>query len=132
MAEEGQMEVRKKKELESGEGTREGVYFRPPVDIYETDEAITVMADVPGCDPENFDVNLEDSRLTILAETSGLEERWEPVYDEYREGHFLREFRLGKDIDRAGISATFNNGVLELTLPKTEQAKTRKIEIQTG
>ncbi|MFB6351908.1 MAG: Hsp20/alpha crystallin family protein, partial [Bradymonadaceae bacterium] len=68
----GEMEVRQKDELESSEGTREGTYFRPPVDIYETDDAITVMADAPGCDPDDFEINLEDSRLAILAATEEL------------------------------------------------------------
>ena len=132
MSDQGEMEVTQKEELQSGEGTREGAYFRPEVDIYESDEAITVLADVPGCAPDDFEINLEDSRLTILAETGGLEERWKPAYREYREGHFLREFRLGKKIDQSNISAHLTNGVLELHLPKREEAKTKKIEIQTG
>lgn len=128
----GEMEVRKKEELQSSEGTREGTYFRPPVDIYETDEAITVLADTPGCDPDNFEINLEDNRLTIMAATDELEDRWEPVYGEYRSGHFLREFQLGKTIDREKISAHFDGGVLEVRLPKNQKAKRRKIEIETG
>ncbi len=132
MADQGEMEVRKKDELQSAEGTREGRYFRPPVDIHETDEAITLMADVPGCDPDDFEINLQDSRLTIMAATGELGEQWEPVYSEYRQGHFLREFELGKTIDRSNISAHFDNGVLEVRLPKVEEAQTRKIEIQSG
>ncbi|MFB6351909.1 MAG: Hsp20/alpha crystallin family protein, partial [Bradymonadaceae bacterium] len=54
------------------------------------------------------------------------------VYGEYRDGHFLREFQLGKTIDREKISAHFDNGVLELRLPKKDQARRRKIEIETG
>ena len=126
-----EMEVRQKTEVQSGEGTRQGAYFQPPVDIWESDETITLRADVPGCDPEDFEINLNENRLTITAATSPIEENWEPVYGEYREGHFLREFRLGKEIDRSGISAQLTNGVLEVTLPKVESEEPRKIEIET-
>jgi HSP20 family protein len=132
MSEQGEMEVRKKDELQSAEGTHEGSYFRPPVDIHETDEAITLMADVPGCDPDDFDINLQDNRLTIMAAKRDMGEQWEPVYEEYREGHYLREFQLGKTIDQSDISAHFDNGVLEVRLPKVDEARTRKIEIETG
>lgn len=131
-----EMEVREKQELQGREGTRSGTYFRPAVDIFETDQNLMIKADIPGCNPDDVEVNLEDNRLTLTAPTGGMNDagadRWEQVYGEYREGHFLREFRLGKSIDRNNITAEMNNGVLELTLPKAEQAKPKKIEVSTG
>lgn len=127
-----ELEIRERDELQRGEGTRQGTYFRPSVDIFETDDALSVLADVPGTDPENFDVNLEDSKLTIQAPTRGLGENWKPVYEEYRNGHFFREFRLGKQIDRDGITASFNDGVLTIRLPKQEEAQPRTIEVEEG
>lgn len=131
MSDGDEMEVRDKTELER-EGTRSGRYFSPPVDIYENDDQLTLLADVPGCDPDNFDISLADNRLTITAATEPTTDNWEPVYREYGEGHFMREFRLGKEIDQSGITAKFDNGVLRVTLPKSRQSKTRKIEIETG
>ena len=72
----GEMEVREKTEIQEGEGTRQGAYFQPPVDIWESDEVLTVRADVPGCDPEDFEINRNDNRLTITATTGHLEDRW--------------------------------------------------------
>lgn len=133
MAEDNTMKVRKKTELEDQqEGTREGRYFRPDVDIWEDDEALFITADVPGCASDDIDVNLEKNRLTISAHSRPMEGDWEPVYGEFRDGHFLREFRLGKAIDQEGIQAHLSDGVLELTLPKSSQSGPRRIEIETG
>ncbi|MFB6264122.1 MAG: Hsp20/alpha crystallin family protein [Bradymonadaceae bacterium] len=130
MADDGKMSVHEKQELDSGEGTRQGNWFKPPVDIFETGGTLKVLADVPGADPDDIEINLEDSHLTLVAPTSGFDDRWERVYGEYSEGHFTREFRLGKEIDQSNITAELKNGVLELTLPKVEQTKAREIEIQ--
>lgn len=133
MADEKQdIQVREKQELTNEEGTREGPYFKPAVDIYETDDALTVKADVPGARPEDFDIDLREDVLTIQATTGDVESRWNRVYEEYRTGNFMRQFRLGQNIDQKEISASIENGVLNLTLPKAERAKPRKIEVKTG
>jgi HSP20 family protein len=128
----GEMEMHDKTELQD-EGTREGRYFRPPVDIFEDGDEMTIVADVPGVSPENFEINLHENTLTITAARDDFDaSEWEPVYDEFREGHFLREFRLGKDINQSKISAKAKHGVLTLHLPKAKQAKRRKIEVNTA
>jgi HSP20 family protein len=132
MADESNIQVRDKEELTNEEGTREGPYFKPAVDIWETEDALTVQADVPGARPEDFDIDLRESVLTIQASTNGVEERWNRVYEEYRTGNFMRQFRLGQNIDQDKISANIENGVLTLSLPKAERAKPRKIEVMTG
>ena len=124
--------VREKEQLQSEEGTREGPWFKPAVDIYENGDALTVLADVPGARAEDFDVDVRDNRLTIQAAVDDVEDRWNSVYTEYRTGNFARQFRLGQQIDQSRITANFNNGVLELTLPKVKQAKARKIEVETS
>lgn len=132
MSDDTTMDIREKEELdETREGTREGRYFRPDVDIWEDDEALFIAADVPGCTSEDIDVNLEKNRLTISAHSRPMEGDWEPVYGEFRDGHFLREFRLGKAIDQEGIQAQLSDGVLALTLPKSSKTGPRRIEIQT-
>lgn len=132
MPEGDELDVRDRSEVQRGEGTREGTYFRPPVDIYENGDELTVKADMPGCDPDEFEVNLEDSRLTIAAPNRARDDSWDPVYEEYREGHFYREFQLGKTIDRSNISASFDNGVLTVHLPKQQNSRSRTIEIEEG
>lgn len=132
MTDESNIQVRDKEELTNEEGTREGPYFKPAVDIYETEDALTVQADVPGARPEDFDIDLRENVLTIQASTHDVEERWNRVYEEYRTGNFMRQFRLGQNIDQEKISANIDNGVLTLSLPKAERAKPRKIEVTTG
>lgn len=128
-----EIEVKGKEELQSEEeGTRTGRYYKPAVDIYETDEALFIEADVPGADPDEFDIDLRDNTLTLNGPTTGENGEWDPVYQEYGIGHFARQFRLGKQIDQSNISAKINSGVLKLELPKVEDAKPKKIEIETS
>ena len=127
------LKVHEKEELRSAEGTREGVYFKPDVDIYETDEALMVVADLPGTTSEDIEIDVRDNMLTLSgAVDTTFQDNWEALYTEYRTGHFSRQFRLGQHIDQSKISATFDDGVLELTLPKAESAVPRKIEVKTG
>lgn len=128
-----ELQVRQKEELQNEEGTREGIYFKPDVDIFETDQALMVIADLPGATSENIEIDLRDNLLTLTAAVEDkLDGSWRPAYAEYRTGHFMRQFRLGQNIDQAEISASVNDGVLHLTLPKAESAQPRKIEVRTG
>ncbi len=129
----GELQTRQKEELQGGEGTREGTYFKPDVDIYETDKALMVVADLPGTNADDIEIDLRENTLTLtgLVDT-GLQDNWQPLYTEYRTGHFMRQFRLGRHIDQSNISAEFNDGVLHLTLPKAEDAVPRKIEVTTS
>ena len=128
----GELKVHQKEELQRGEGTREGTYFKPDVDIYETDDALMVIADLPGTGAEDIDIDLRDNMLTLTgAVDHGGYDNWEPLYTEYHTGHFTRQFRLGQHIDQSNISAELEDGVLKLTLPKAESATPRKIEVST-
>jgi HSP20 family protein len=113
-------------------GTREGAYFEPPVDIYETDDALILQADVPGATSEDVETHLEDSLLTITAPVKAVDPAWRPAYEEYAVGHYVRQFRLGQQIDQAKISATLKDGVLTLTLPKVDAARPRRITVKAG
>jgi HSP20 family molecular chaperone IbpA len=123
--------VREKEQIEptEGEPTREGVYFTPAVDIYADDEAITVIADLPGVRKQDLEVDLKEGVLTVTGHVAPPESRLRPVYREYGIGGYSRKFTLGDKIDQAGIGAKLQNGVLELRLPKAERLKPRKIEI---
>ena len=132
--EQKELQVHQKQQLQSeGEGTREGVYFKPDVDIFETDEALMVVADLPGTSAEDIEIDLRENMLTLTGVVDeGLEQNWQPLYTEYKTGHFTRQFRLGQDIDQSKISAALSDGVLRLTLPKAEQAVPRKIEVTSS
>jgi HSP20 family protein len=123
--------VQEKKELKAEEGTHQGVYFEPSVDIYETQKELVLVADIPGATPESLDVNIRDNVLTLTARVGDADARWKPIYQEYRLGHYSRQFRLGHQIDQAKINAKIKDGVLTLTLPKAEAAMPRKITVQT-
>jgi len=112
-------------------GTHEGPYFEPSVDIYETEEALTLTADLPGVDPEDVTTDLRENLLTINARVKPADPKWRPLQAEYTVGNYLRQFRLGQQIDQAKISAEFKDGVLTLTLPKADHARPRRIQVQT-
>jgi len=113
-------------------GTHQGQYFEPPVDIFETEEALVVRADLPGVKVEDLQTTLKDNLLLISATVQPLPSSWRQVHGEYRVGHFIRQFRLGQQIDQSKISAELKDGVLELTLPKSDRARSRRIQVHAG
>jgi len=129
-----EMEVKEKKTIDNTEGepTKKGIYFTPPVDIFETEEAITLMADVPGASQEGLDIDLREGILTITADVPEPEKKGDVVYKEYDVGGFTRRFQIGKEIDQEKITAELDSGVLTLNLPKAESLKPRKIPVSVG
>ena len=112
------------------EMTWAGDTFRPPVDIWENETALTIEADVPGVRKDDVELDLRDDVLTISARVSADEyEGLRPLYGEYNVGNFYRRFTLGEAIDQEKISAELNGGVLRLTLPKKEKVLPRTIQI---
>lgn len=129
-----ELTLRDKKELAKTQG-REKTYqtrmFVPDVDIYEKSDAIILKADMPGVDKQNVDVNLKEGVLTIEGRVNPTEyENLQAIYSEYNVGHFSRQFNIGDEIDQSKIQAAMDNGVLTLTLPKTEKMAPRQIEIK--
>lgn len=107
--------------------------FVPRVDIYETKDALLLIADMPGVDEKSVDVELEKNILTITGyvNTDGIKDK-SMVYSEYEIGDYERSFTLSDEIDREKILATVKNGVLRLELPKAEKIKPKKIEIKAA
>ncbi|RME65203.1 MAG: Hsp20/alpha crystallin family protein [Nitrospirae bacterium] len=104
----------------------------PAVDIVESQNEYTLYADMPGVDEKSLDVTLEKDILSIKAESHvDIPEGYRKFYHEIEPVVYERTFRIVDDIDRDKVMATFKNGVLQLTLPKAETAKPRKIEITT-
>lgn len=115
------------------EGTRPGRLFEPDVDIVENPGAYLVVAELPGVDREHVRVSLEDQVLSIEADlASAPDPSWQPLYQEFRQGGYQRQFRLSDRIDAGAIRASMRDGVLQLELPKVERARPRTIEIQGG
>lgn len=117
----------------TAERTRPGRVYLPMVDIYETEEAVVMLADMPGVASDQVGIDLKDNQLTISGEiTPPFGEQEHLMIREFETGNYLREFTLGQMVDQKRIEATMKDGVLRLVLPKVEKAKPRKIEVKTG
>ena len=125
------LEVQKKKDLvDKEEKTVPARYYVPNTDIHETENALTVVVEMPGVEKDKVDIDIENNVLLIegLIDFTKYAEM-QPVYTEYNVGHYSRKFSLSNKIDQNKISAELKDGVLTLTLPKAEAAKPRKIKI---
>ena len=132
MVQSQELSVQQKKELApKEEKTVPARYYVPNTDIYETDEALTLVMEVPGVEKKDVNVQLESDVLRVegridFSKYEGLE----PVYAEYNVGHYARAFTLSDTIDQDGISAQLADGVLTLTLKKAKAALPRRIAIR--
>lgn len=134
MAEETQeLQIQEKEELEvSAERTRDWPAFVPRSDIFETEEAIYVVADLPGVHEDAVEIIVEKDVLTINGYVEPVSpEGYTLAYAEYRVGDYQRSFSLSNRIDQENIEATLKNGVLSLRLPKVSPT-TRKITVKAG
>ena len=103
------------------------------MDIYETKDALFLIADMPGVDENTVDVELEKNILTISGRVeNGKVKDYSLVFSEYEVGDYERTFTLSDEIDRDKIKASVKQGVLRLELPKAEKVKPKKIAIQAA
>ena len=122
-----------KVERNEAELTREGRVYVPAADIYEKDDAILVRCDMPGVAQEQIDIRLDNTELEITAtQNDETPDGYDLLSGEYETGVFRRRFNIPQLIDRDGIHARLHSGVLDIELPKVEQAKPRKSQISTG
>lgn len=106
--------------------------FRTPrVDIFETDEGFVLIADMPGVSDKNVEVTLEQDTLSLVGRIDVPSPSGNSIYTEYTALPFRRLFTLAGDIRRDNIEGKMTNGVLRLTLQKSDEAKVRKIPIKT-
>jgi len=106
--------------------------YTPPIDIHEGPDGLTLEADLPGATERNLRIQLEDNVLSLYAKIdSPVPDGARLVHEEYRLGDYHRSFILSDEVDREQITAELKNGVLRLTLPKAERARTRRIEIKS-
>ncbi|MBV9240025.1 MAG: Hsp20/alpha crystallin family protein [Xanthobacteraceae bacterium] len=131
MATQQEVQVQQKREVENDrESTVPARRFVPVTDIFETDQALTVVLEMPGIDKGSVDVRVENDLLSIegqvdLSKYRGLA----PLYIEYNVGNYARSFQLSSKIDQDRITAELKDGVMTVTLPKAEKAKPRRINV---
>ena len=104
----------------------------PTMDVYEEKDEIVVKAELPGIDKENIEVNLTDHTLTIKGEKKKEEEVKEENYyrSERSYGSFFRTLELPTAVHGDKVKASFKNGILEVRMPKTEEAKAKEIKVK--
>jgi len=110
-------------------GANEGGYLVPQVNIVETKDSLVLEAEMPGVSKEGLEVLLEGNELAIVGRRQTGVPGAEPVYRESSPRDFRREFVLDPSIDTSKLSATIEQGMLTVTLPKTEKVKPRKIQV---
>jgi HSP20 family protein len=127
-----ELAVREKQELAAKEEqTTPGRYYVPAADIFETEEALTVILEMPGVTKNNVSIALENGVLRVdgQIEVANYKEM-DPLYTEYNVGHYRRGFTLSNKIDQSKIGAQLDSGVLTLTLPKAKDALPRRITLE--
>lgn len=128
------LQAKGKREVTSpAEQTKPGPVFTPPVDIFETEREIVLLADMPGVKAKDLSIDLHEDILSLSGEVVSPEAAGETdVFREYKTGKYLREFTLSEIIDQPKIEASLTDGVLRLILPKVEAAKPRKITVKVS
>ena len=115
------------------EQTHPGPSYTPAVDIFESDERIALLADMPGVKAQDLKIDLRENVLTLSGHVAAPEASGEnPVLREYGSGTYFRQFSLSEHIDQTKIDAKLTDGVLRLELPKVERAKPRQITVKAG
>lgn len=118
---------------EDTERTRDSRCFAPRADIYELEDQIVVVADVPGASEKSIEVMIEKNVLTLNAYVDPvIPDGYALAFAEYEIGDYSRSFKLPDEIDRDGIEATVRDGVLRLYLPKAKEAQLRKISVKAA
>lgn len=108
--------------------------WSPALDVEETQDAFVLHVELPGCRPEDVEVNLEENVLTVTGERRFYDEREAEGFRrvERRFGRFHRAVRLPDRVDPDRVEASFENGLLTVSVPKAEEAKPRRIQVRSG
>jgi HSP20 family protein len=125
------------RESYAGEGRDESLTtssFAPAVDVYEDEHKVTLKIEVPGIDEKDIDVRVENNTLTVHGERKIEKEEKEENYRrvERQYGSFTRTFTLPQTVDTENVSATYEKGVLKISLPKKAEAKPKQIKVNVG
>ena len=116
----------------SGGPRPERYIFTPPIDIYESDEGLVLHADLPGVSLDTLELQVQDNKLTLFGRVKPAVPPGATIlHQEYEVGDFLRSFILSDEVDHERITATLNNGVLKVLLPKAQRPEPRRIQVNT-
>jgi HSP20 family protein len=130
-----ELTTKEKQEVKGQEQVQPGRFYVPAVDIWEDEDGLTLRADMPGVDPERVTVELNDDVLSLQGEVALSDyEGLSPAYTEYNVGHFQRRFTIpnGGRYDREKVHARLADGVLEVTVPRSEATKPRRITVASA
>lgn len=120
------------KNIQTREDTRSGErYVKPAVDIIETEDGLTLFADIPGAVKDALDINVDKGILTVNAPVS-LSMPGRAIYSEFEFAHYYRQFSIPETLDQEKAKAELNNGILTLKVPVAEASKPRKIEVKAA
>jgi len=117
-------------EQTGAESTRGGTFFTPRVDILETEQELTLFADVPGVRPGDVDLRYEQGELLLHARVQPRQPQDNYLLNEYEVGDFYRTFAIHESIDSSKIGAECKNGVLTIHLPKAEAVRPKRISVK--
>jgi HSP20 family molecular chaperone IbpA len=106
-------------------------YVIPPVDIYEEDDGLVILADLPGVSRDSLEVRLDRGILTIQGRAQHLA-AGEPIYRDYELTGFFRQFRLSDEVDEERVEAELKHGVLRIRLYRAERAQPKRIEVKAS
>ena len=108
------------------------VLFTPPIDIYESEEGLVLIADLPGVSVKTLELQVQNNKLTLLGRVPHLAPaNARLLHKEYEEGDFLRSFILSENVDHGRVTARLSNGVLEVVLPHAAKSAPRRIQVNT-
>lgn len=108
------------------------IVFTPPIDIFETEAGLVLLADLPGVSAETLELQVQDNKLTLFGRVPApVAASATLIHQEYQVGHFLRSFILSDEVDHERISAKLNHGVLEVVLPRVQRSEPRRIRVAT-
>jgi HSP20 family molecular chaperone IbpA len=112
---------------------REQPFVVPPVDVFENESGITLLADLPGVSRDRLGVRVDGETLLIEATAETPQpEGMQLVYGEAQYASYRRQFTLSRELDASRIEANLKDGVLKLSIPKLEEAKPRRVEVRVG
>ncbi|MCD6389041.1 MAG: Hsp20/alpha crystallin family protein [Desulfobulbaceae bacterium] len=132
---EKELQTQQKREVQqNAEPTKPMKQFIPTVDIYEDENSVTLLAEMPGVSKNGVEIKLDDGNLFIEGVMQSDQEMAGKtvLLQEYEVGNFIRKFSVSETIDQDKIEAVMANGILKLVLPKIKPAEPKKIEIKAG
>ena len=117
----------------NGQEGEQQPFVVPPVDVYEDEAGITLLADLPGVSRDRLGLRVDGETLILEATAATAQpEDMQLVYGEAQIPSYRREFTLSRELDASRIEASLKDGVLRLAIPKLEEAKPRRIEVRVG